>query len=136
MSANSDLFVSRLHALTDIDTDDDLVTRLYDLCYLVEDDVDAPEVIPHIFAFLEAHPDADFGAKGPLAHFLEKQPDYEKYLIESMTRRPTAQCVWMVNAILNSPLLPEKRGSLLGLLASVETHPMLKSMRAIRQRIS
>jgi len=123
MSANSELFIERLHALTDVDTDDYLVNRLYDLCMLIEDDPDSSSVIPHIFAFFEAHPEADFGAPGPLVHFLEKQPDYEKHLIKSVARKPTAPCIWMINRILNVTISPEKRTTLLNLLQSVLTNP-------------
>ena len=123
MSANSELFIERLHALTDVDSDDYLENHLFDLCLLVEDDPDSSSVIPHIFAFFEAHPEADFGSPGPLVHFLEKQPDYKGHLIESIVRKPAAPCVWMINRILNSKISSEKRASLIDLLLSVLTNP-------------
>jgi len=123
MSANSELFIARLHALTDVDTDDYLVSRLYELCALVENDPDSSSVIPYIFAFFEAHPEADFGAPGPLVHFLETRPDYEEHLIESVVRKPIGPTVRMVNAILNSQIPLGKRTALLDLLRSVETNP-------------
>jgi hypothetical protein len=123
MSANSELFIERLGALIDVDTDDYLEGRLYDLCSLIEKDPDSSSVIPHIFAFFEAHPKADFGAPGPLVHFLEKQPDYEEYLMESIARKPTAPPIWMINRILNVTIPPEKRTTLLNMLQSVLANP-------------
>ena len=123
MSANSELFIERLNALTDVDTDDYLVNRLYELCDLIENDPDSSSVVPHIFAFFEAHPEADFGLPGPLVHLLEKQPDYEEQLIESVSRKPIVNTVSMINRILNSNISSQKRAVLLDLLRSVETNP-------------
>jgi hypothetical protein len=123
MSANSESFIAQLHALTDVDRDDNLVVRLYDLCDLVEDDPDPSSVVPHIFAVFEAHPEADFGLPGPLVHFLEKQPDYEDQLIESVSRKPIVNTVSMINRMLNSNISSQKRAELLDLLRSVETNP-------------
>lgn len=50
----------------------------------------------------EIDPRYDLGTPGPIVHTLEKIPDYEKYLIESVKRFPTPLTVWMVNRILNS----------------------------------
>lgn len=122
MSPKCELFIKRLGALTNVDTDDYMESRLYELCELVENDPDSSLVIPHIFAFFEAHPEADFGAPGPLVHFLEKQPDYEEYLMESIARKPTAPPIWMINRILTITTLPERRTTLLNLLQSVLTN--------------
>jgi hypothetical protein len=123
MSANSELFIDRLRSLSNVETDDNLVSRLYDLRYLIENDPDSSSVVPHIFAFFEAHPEADFGATCPFIHFLEKQPDHEKYLIASVERKPTYPAVQMINRILNSNISSNRRSELLALLKAVEANP-------------
>jgi hypothetical protein len=50
---------------------------------------------------MEIDASSDLGAPGPIVHTLEKIPDYEKYLIESVKRFPTPLTVWMINRILN-----------------------------------
>lgn len=83
----------------------------------------SPErAIPELFAVLERFPDADFGTPGPLVHTLERM-EYADELVASLRRHPTAQAVWMLNRILNTPLAPERRRFYFDLLASVELHP-------------
>jgi hypothetical protein len=125
MSPECAKFVEGLATLIDVETDDYLVAKLYDLCDLIMDAPDASTVIPHIFAFMESHPEADFGAKGPLVHFLESRPrpDYEHHLIASLNRKATYPAVLMVNAILNGNVSSAKRSSLLALLHSISSDP-------------
>src|SRR5258708_6628507 len=60
------------------------------------------ECIQPILRFMEEHPHLEYGVPGPLVHFIETfcpiaQKEYEKKLIESVTRRPTMLTVWMLN---------------------------------------
>jgi hypothetical protein len=116
-------FIEGLDSLADVDTDDYLSPKLYDLCELLKDEPDASSVIPRIFAFFRTHPDADFGTPGPLIHFLESRPDYEDHLVESLEMKPTVPTVQMLNRILNSNISDAKRSSLLALLRAASTHP-------------
>ena len=54
-------------------------------------------------AFVEAHPDLDYGMPGALVHFAERfyRKGYEAALLRSFARRPTALTAWMVNRLLN-----------------------------------
>jgi len=123
MSAKSLQFIEQLKGLPTYDRKGDLIEQLYDLCYLIEDDPDSSEVIPHIFAFFEADPEADIGLPSPLVRFLEAQSTYEAFLIESVLRKPVANTIWMVNSVLNTKLTPERRAFFLDLLRGVEMNP-------------
>ncbi|WP_260598088.1 hypothetical protein [Sphingomonas endolithica] len=54
-------------------------------------------------AFIERHPDLDYGAPGALVHFAEEfyRKGYEAALLSSFDRRPTSLTAWMVNRLLN-----------------------------------
>jgi hypothetical protein len=88
--------------------DADGIEKLNAVCNaLAAHPVDA--VAPLILSFIEklAEPvkiDAryDLGTPGPLVHTLEALPGYERWLIESVRRRPAPLSLWMLNRILNS----------------------------------
>ncbi len=45
----------------------------------------------------------DLGSPGPIVDVLENRvPQYESYLFESITRKPTALAVWMVDRLLRT----------------------------------
>ena len=83
--------------------------------------------IPHsqwlapIVAFIEAHPDADYGSPGPLVHFVERVRDdtYPRLLADSMSRRPNPHTLWLVQRLLNGQLNQGQRHALLAALESV-----------------
>ncbi len=63
----------------------------------------------------------DLGSPGPLVHTLETWPGrYERFLRESIRRKPTLLTVWMVNRILNTQLA--NADEWLELLRSVSGH--------------
>ena len=76
-----------------------------------------------IFRFMEEHPQADFGAPGPIVHAMEELGGYEEALAESIMRRPIPHTLWMVSRILNSDLAPAERQRWLGELRRVATDP-------------
>jgi hypothetical protein len=78
-----------------------------------------------IFRFLEANPNGDFGAPGPLVHWLEALPlaDCEEAVIGSLQRRPTTHTVWMLHRVLNGTKAEDDRTRLLQVLSEVLTHP-------------
>jgi hypothetical protein len=81
-------------------------------------------VAPALLALLERHPQADFGAPGPLVRALESQPDYPALLAASLERQPTELTAWMANRLLNSKLAREDRSAWLKRLAAVSSHPL------------
>ena len=83
------------------------------------------EAIEPILRFIEMHPELDYGMPGPLVHFLENfyLSGYEDALIESVSRRPTALTVWMLNRVLNGIREPAKRRVLLQAMRETPSHP-------------
>lgn len=62
-----------------IATDLSGITALPDFSHRVSDIIDAweadgigAEAVPPILRFMERHPDIDYGAPGPLTHFIER----------------------------------------------------------------
>jgi hypothetical protein len=80
-------------------------------------------VAPALFALLERHPQADFGAPGPLVHALEGQAGYPALLAASLERQPTELTAWMANRLLNSRLARDDRNAWLKRLTVVASHP-------------
>ncbi len=90
--------------LQSLDPESDyLVGELYDLIDEIEGEKDLIEAVPDIFEFMESSPNADLGAPGPLVHLLEEIESYEKYLYESIERRPVYYTVTMLKRRLNHP---------------------------------
>lgn len=56
-----------------------------------------------ILAFIERHPDLDYGSPGSLVHFAEEfyRKGYEAALLASFTRQATSPTAWMLNRIIN-----------------------------------
>lgn len=84
----------------DLDRDDYLI-RLDGLCNEIAAAEDCAHAIVPILRFMEQHPGEDLGAPGPFVHLLEKLPGYERELLVSLHRMPTALTVWMLNRIIN-----------------------------------
>lgn len=97
---------------------DDLVQSLLDV------KVGLAAVAP-ILRFMEAHRDWDFGTPGPLVHFVERfhGQGYERELIASVERQPTAHTLWMLNRLINGERDGTSRAQLLRLLSAAATAP-------------
>jgi len=90
-------------------------------------------LVPALLALMERHPQADFGAPGPLVAALECQPGYAQQLAASLERQPTELGAWMANRLLNSPLPREQRAALLGCLTEAANHP--RAAPALRESV-
>ena len=68
---------------------------------------DSLENVKRILAFMEKHPDVDYGMPGPLVHYIERffLNGYEELLYDSVKNNPTEHTLWMLNRIINSPKL-------------------------------
>jgi hypothetical protein len=71
----------------------------------------------------EIDPRYDLGTPGPLVHTLEKLPNYQKHLRESIKRQPTPLTIWMINRILNATKNSENREFWLNLLRDCLQQP-------------
>lgn len=67
----------------------------------VEAEEDADSYIEPILHFMEKNPDIDYGAPGPVVHFMENTDGYEDLLVESINRTPISHTIWMLNRIVN-----------------------------------
>ncbi len=61
------------------------------------------ESVSPVLRFMEDHPNLDYGAPGPLVHFVEQfhQRGYEEILVESIERRPTPHTLWLLRRVIN-----------------------------------
>lgn len=87
-------------------------------------DVGVKSVEP-ILRFMEEHPELDYGMPGPLVHYVEEffQRGYEERLIESVSRRPTQQTVWMLNRVLNGTREQAQRQIVVRAMRQAATNP-------------
>lgn len=65
---------------------------------------DKESYIEEIFGIMEKYPLIDWGMPGALVHFLESFDNevYEKHLLNSLSRQPALQTIWMLNRQINS----------------------------------
>jgi hypothetical protein len=96
--------------------------RLRQLCEEIEIVVDVEMAICVLFQTMVRLDGCDLGSPGPLVHTLEAMPNYEHFLKESLSRKPTQLSVWMVNRILNSAR--EDKHIWLDLLRQTLSHPV------------
>ncbi|WP_346187863.1 hypothetical protein [Rubritalea halochordaticola] len=87
-------------------------------------ELEVGEVVMPILSYMERHACEDLGSPGPLVHLIEKSyPNYVEMLKVSISRKPTALTVWMLNRILNAKLENDMRVALLNLMKVAATHP-------------
>ncbi len=68
------------------------------------------EYVNPILNVMENNPYLDYGMPGPLVHFMEKfyKNGYEELLINSVSKKPTLQTIWMINRVINDPNLQNR----------------------------
>jgi hypothetical protein len=112
-------------ALNDIAASPDFVSRAGELADQWRHSGYTLETVSAILRFMEDHPDIDFGAPGPLVHFVEEfyGKGYEAILLESIERRPTAHTAWMLNRLLNGTSDPSARQALLHTFRRARDNP-------------
>lgn len=83
------------------------------------------EAVRVILQFMEEHPTTEYGQPGPLVHFVEKlyQHGYEAELLASLSRRPVAHTVWMLNRIMNDIEDPAELESYRDAMRAAGQHP-------------
>jgi hypothetical protein len=103
----------------------DFYRDAYALTQAWEADGLGAEAIDSILSFMEKHPDLDYGAPGPLTHFVEsvRGPDYGARLVQSVNRIPTMSTLLMLNRLIN------------GTDEASERRPLLVCLRQSRARI-
>ena len=103
-----------------VSSEEDLVSELYDLIDLVENESDISSAYDSIFNFFESNPNAEIGSPGPLVHFIEKSfPNYVPNLLKSLGLQPTNMTVFMANRIVNAEIDSGTRKLLLNSLKEI-----------------
>jgi hypothetical protein len=79
--------------------------------------------LKNILELMVKNPLVEFGAPGPLTHFMEKfykenQEDYENLLKRSVGEKPTVHTIWLLNRVINESE-DEKSIELVGILKSI-----------------
>jgi hypothetical protein len=84
------------------------------------------ETVEPILRFMEEHSAINFGAPGPLVHFVERfyRNGYEDKLVESVQRRPTWHTVWMLNRVINGTKIPEVKQRLMAVMEEAKRNPV------------
>lgn len=97
-------------------------TELVDEWEAGASDLDRVEAI---LAFMESHSELEYGTPGPLVHFVETYRDrgYSQLLTASVSRRPTAHTLWMLNRLINGTTHAETRRTYVHLMAGAAAHP-------------
>jgi hypothetical protein len=103
--------------------DAQLTCALYEIVEELERVGAGMPAVRTILAFMEDHPEVDFGVPGPLVHFVEGIDGYQAELHASLARRPVAHTVWMLHRILNVTETIGERERLLMLLEAAGAHP-------------
>ena len=105
------------------DAGDDFAQQSSQLTAKWEVDPKGSEAVEPILRFMESRPHIDYGAPGPLVHFVENFPNYEAKLVESVERHPTPHTVWMLNRVINDSDDAQQREALLSVLKQVIQNP-------------
>jgi hypothetical protein len=84
------------------------------------------EAIEPILRFMEEYPAIDFGAPGPLVHFIERfhGKGYDEKLVESVRRKPTSLTVSMLNRLINGTNASDAIQRLVTIMESVRFNPL------------
>lgn len=107
--------------------------RLRELCDELKRLGDPLMAAAVLFRTMERLDGSELGTPGPLVHTLEAWGgQYEAFLVESVSRKPTPLSVWMVNRILNGNA--PNREAWLSLLRRAEHHPAASDVTRAQAR--
>lgn len=81
-----------------------------DILSKIKSEDDSLDYVDFLLKIMELHPNLDYGVPGPVVHFVERyfQKGYEELLLSSVSSKPTVHTLWMLNRVINSPLLPDR----------------------------
>ncbi len=119
-----DELVERLRHAAAADPDR-VVYHSYEIVEMLERSHADVALVRTILTFMEQNPDLDFGAPGPLVHFVERfhGAGYDAELFASLERRPTPHTLMMLQRLINGATTVGERTRLLWLLEKSATHP-------------
>lgn len=89
-----------------------------------------------LLAVFERFPEGDgLGTFWSIVHLLESCDGYERFLVQSVRRKPNELNVLMVNRLINGGVSSVEGHSLLALLFSVSTNSDSKSVREAAEKL-
>jgi hypothetical protein len=111
--------------------EDDFVRASYPLVGRWKDAAVGAEAVEPVLEFMERHPEIDYGTPGPLVSFIEsdfragrdERSAYQKLVVQSVERKPTAHTLWLLNRLINVAGEPAARASLLGTMQNALKNP-------------
>jgi hypothetical protein len=89
------------------------------------------DLVEAVLRFMEEHPEIDYGAPGPLVHLIEgfwnkdaRSADcYDRLVVASIERKPTAHTAWLLNRIINVEKDPDRREQFHKVMANAVANP-------------
>ncbi|HEX4862000.1 MAG TPA: hypothetical protein VFV07_12235 [Rhizomicrobium sp.] len=92
------------------------------------------EAVDAVLSFMEAHPEIEYGMPGALVRFVERSSGkgYEERLLKSISRRPTAHTIWMLNRLINGSGSPADRQEYIGVMRRAKESPTVDPAVAAR----
>ena len=81
----------------------DFATSMTEISDALEQAENNFEAIGPILELIERNPDLNYGAPGPLAHFMEAyyKKGYEELLVNSIKRKPTEYTLFLLHRVMN-----------------------------------
>jgi len=108
------------NGLAQLECDDFVIDKLYDLVDLIENQTNISDTYDSIFKFMENNPVSDIGSPGPLVHLLEDHfPSYVSKLVNSINKAPSITTIFMLHRILNSDVTEPERSQYIDLFCRV-----------------
>ena len=118
--------IEELNAMEIDDTnEDEMIERVDILMRELSKNDDAQTACEAMINLLERHPYADFGGPGAIIHTIEDHiGHYEKFLFESLNRKPVDSTVMLLQRIIIAEKDPSEIKRLLNFFKESAKHPL------------
>lgn len=123
---NTKQIIIELNAMEiDESNEDEMIEKVDLLMRELSKNDDAQTACEAMINLLERHPHADFGGPGAIIHTIEDHiGHYEKFLFESLKRRPADTTVMLLQRIINAEKDPIEIKRLLKIFKECAKHPL------------
>ena len=118
--------IEELNAMEiDDSNEDEMIERVDMLMRDLSKNDDAQTACEAMINLLERHPHADFGGPGAIIHTIEDHiGHYEKFLFESLNRKPVDSTLMLLQRIINAEKDPSEIKRLLKIFKECAKHPL------------
>lgn len=133
MQTDVDSIIAAIEGIESVEVADDL-QKLEDAVDQLFKSSHPERGVDALLRLFERFPESDgYGLFRTILHGLERLPDYEHKVIESVQRKPARFNVLMVNRMMNAGVSTVGNTDLLALLRAVATNP--ESNEAVREDV-